>query len=225
MLIKNVRNCLLACTLLASAAGATTIVQSSGNSEASVPLGYYAPYASYGMTPIVFAVGWTDTTDYVDVDVFANLFTPGSPGTVDYELVTAIGPGTSFAADGVAQGTATTPTNPADVSLLHLNFLAAGTYYLVLSSPVADTGWQYNYPFQANDTMANGVTFLGNQYSYGTSIDAAYAAGSGFSGIGYPVEFSVQGTATPEPGTFAVMGLALVGLSVALRGIRKRQAQ
>ena len=212
MLIKSLCNCFFSCVLLAQIAGATTIVQSSGNSEASVPLGYYAPYASYGMTPIDYAVGWTVTSDYTDVNVTANLFTVGSPGTVDYELVKA---------DGIVEGTATTPVNPTDVSLFQLNFLAAGTYYLVLSSPVADTGWQYNYPFQANDTMANGVTFLGNQYSYGTSIDNAYAAGSVFSGAGYPVEFSVTGTPTPEPATFALAGLALVGLSTALRRARK----
>jgi hypothetical protein len=220
-IIKDLRNSLLACALLAQVAGATTIVQSAGNSEASVPLGYYTPYASSGMTPIVFAVGWTDTSDYVDVNVFANLFTPGSPGTVNYELVTALGPGTSFAADGIVRGTATTPANPTDVSLFHLSFLQAGTYYLVLDSPVPNTSWQYNFPFQTNDTTAPGVSFLGDQYSFGASINTAYTPGSSFSGIGYPVEFSVTGTAaTPEPATFAVMGMALIGLSIALRAMR-----
>jgi hypothetical protein len=223
--IKTLRNSLFACALVANIAGATTIVQSSGNSEASVPLGNYAPYVPYGMTPIVFAVEWTDTSDYANVNVFANLFTPGSPGTVNYELVTAIGAGTSFAADGVVRGTVTTPTNPTDVSLFQLSLLKAGTYYLVLDSPVANTSWQYNFPFQSNYTTDNGVTFLGNQYSYGTSINAGYAPASSFSAIGYPVEFSVTGTVvTPEPSTFAVAGLALVTLSIAMRRLRGRYA-
>ena len=223
-LIKNLHKCLCACALLAQAAGATTVIQSSGNSDASLPLGYYAPYASYGMTPIVYAVGWTETSDYTDLDVFANLFTVGSPGTVDYELVTALGPGTSFAADGIAGGTVSTPTNPADVSLFQLSFLQAGTYYLVLSSNVADTAWQYNYPIQSNNTMDTGVEYLGGQWSYGSSIDTSYTPGSSFTGVGYPVEFSVQGTVvTPEPATFAVAGIGLVGLSMALRAIRTQQ--
>jgi hypothetical protein len=48
-------------------------------------------------------------------------------------------------------------------------YLKAGTYYLVLSSPLADTGWQYKYPLQTNDTTTSGVTFLGEQYSYGVT--------------------------------------------------------
>jgi hypothetical protein len=216
--IKTLCHGLFACALFASAAGATTIIQSSGNSEASVPLGTYQPYLQFGMTPIVYAVEWTDTSDYTDVNVSANLFTPGSPGTVNYELVTAIGPGTSFAADGVVKGTVATPANPTDVSLFQLNFLKAGTYYLVLDSPVANTSWQYNFPFQSNYTTAPGVTFAGDQYSYGTSINTGYAPGSLFQGINYPVEFAVTGTvATPEPATFAGAGLALVWLSIAMR--------
>ncbi len=221
---KTIRQALLLFALLTPVARASTILQSSGNSEASVPLGYYAPYASSGMTPVVYAVGWTQTSADVDVNVTANLFTPGSPGTVDFELVTALGPGTSFAADGIVKGTVTTPTNPADVSLFQLNLLQAGTYYLVLDSPVANTSWQYNFPFQSSYSTASGVTFLGDQWSYGTSIDAADAAASSFSGIGFPVEFSVQGTATPEPATFGGVGLALVGLSMALRAAQRRRS-
>ncbi len=71
--------------------------------------------------------------------------------------------------------------------------LAAGTYYLVLDSPTANSGWQHNYPFQSNYTTAPGVTFLGGRQAQFGNIDSTYTAGSTFSGIGYPVEFSVTG--------------------------------
>jgi hypothetical protein len=209
---------------MAQAAGATTIVQSSGNSGASVAIGYYAPYAPYGLTPALYTVAWTQTSNYTNVDLFANLFTVGSRGTVDYTLVTGIGPGTSFASNGILRGSVATPTNPADVDLFHLDSLAPGTYYLVLDSPTANTAWQYNYPFQSSLTMDTGVTYLGSQWSAGSAINALYMAGSTFSGISYPVEFRVSGTtATPEPTTFALTGMLLVGLSPS--GARRRKSR
>ena len=134
----------------------------------------------------MFAVGWTQTSDYVGVDVSANLFTPGSPGTVNYELVTALGSGTSFAADGIVRGTATTPTNPTDVILFQLSSLKAGTYYLVLDSPVGNTSWQHNFPMQTNNTMDNGVSFLGDLWSTGTAINNTYTPASPFAGNVFP---------------------------------------
>ena len=221
--VRFIRNASFVCALLAQAAGATTIIQSSGNSAASVPIGYYAPYAPYNLTPIVFEVAWTQTSDYSNVDVFANLFTPGSPGSVNYTLVNAIGPGTSFAANGIVRGTATTPANPADVDLFHLASLKAGTYFLVLDSPVANTSWQYNYPFQANFSMDSGVSYAGGEWAAGTAINAAYTAGSNFSGVSYPVEFRVTGTvATPEPATLGATGLTLIGLAMGLRRMQSR---
>lgn len=221
-LINRIRNSFVLCAVLAQTAGAATIIQSSGNSEASVPLGYYAPYAQYNLTPIVFEVAWTQTSDYTDVDVFANLFTSGGPGTVDYALVDAIGPGTSFAADGIVSGTVSTPANPTDVELFQLPFLAAGTYYLVLDSNVANTSWQYNYPLQSNFTMDTGVSYVGAGWAAGSSINTSYTPGSSFSGVSYPVEFQVTGNvATPEPATFGGVGLALVGVAMALRRIRR----
>jgi hypothetical protein len=210
------------CFLLAQLAGASTILQSSGNSEASEPLGYYAPYAPYGITPTVYAVEWSQTSAFTNVDVTANLFTPGSPGTVDYSLVTAIGPGTSFAVDGIVQGTVTTPINPANVDLFQLSSLGPGTYYLVLDSPVPNTSWQYNFPIQGNYTTANGVTFIEDQWSSGTSINSAYTPGSTFSGTSLPVEFQVTGTAaTPEPATWGVTGLAILGAVLFTLGRRR----
>ena len=219
----DIQKSLFLCALLAQAAGATTIIQSSGNSGGTVPIGYYAPYAP-NLTPVVYAVGWTQTSDYTDVNVFANLFTPGSPGTADYALVDAIGPGTSAATDVVARGTVTTPTNPTDVDLFHLTSLAAGTYYLVIDSPSPDTGWQYNYPFVGNYTTASGVSFLGDQWAYGALINAGYTPGSNFSGTSLPVEFSVTGTvATPEPATSGGVGMALVGVALLARVAQKRK--
>lgn len=78
-LIGSLQTSFVICALLAQTAGATVIIQSSGNSEASVPIGYYAPYAQDNLTPAVYAVAWTQTSDYTDVDVFANLFTSSSP--------------------------------------------------------------------------------------------------------------------------------------------------
>lgn len=196
---------------LVQLAAASTIIQSSGNSEASVPLGFYAPYG----TATVYAVSWNQSSAYRNVAVFANLFNGGG-GTVDYTLATAIGPSTSFAQDGIIRGSVTTPANPADVQLFTLPGLAAGTYYLVLDSPTPNSAWQYNFPFLSNYTTAPGVSFRGDQQAQFGSIDTAYTAGSSFSGIGYPVEFAVTGTPspTPEPGFLPVIGLLMIGLAL-----------
>ncbi|HEV2355065.1 MAG TPA: hypothetical protein VGR89_12535 [Puia sp.] len=218
MYLKAICIVTFTCAGLVPLAGASTIIQSSGDSLASVPLGFYAPYG----TATVYAVSWTQDSAYSDVSVFANLFTAGGGGTVNYTLTTAIGPSTSFAQDGIIQGTVTTPANPADVDLFTLPTLAAGTYYLVLDSPIPNTAWQYNFPFASSYTTAPGVSFDGDQESQFGAIDSAYTAGSTFSAIGYPVEFSVTGTssAAPEPGFLAPVGIVMIGLAVWAR--RKR---
>jgi hypothetical protein len=203
----------LICAALAQVAGAATIIQSSGDSGASVPLGFYAPYG----TATVYAVSWSQSSSYSNVTVSANLFNVGGGGTVDYTLATAIGPGSSFSQDGIVHGAVGTPANPTDVTLFTLGNLAAGTYYLVLDSATPNSAWQYNFPFQSNYTSAPGVTFLGDQQAQFGSINSAYTAGSAFSPINYPVEFSVTGTpsAVPEPNLFG--GIALIGMAMAMR--------
>jgi expansin (peptidoglycan-binding protein) len=197
-------------------ASASIIVQSSGNSMASVPLGYYGPYG----TATVYAVSWTQDSAYTNVDVSANLFNAGGGGTVDYTLTTAIGPSTSFALDGIISGSVTTPANPTDVDLFQLPALGAGTYYLVLDSPTAGSAWQYNFPFLPSYTTGPGVSFLGDQQAQFAAINNSYTAGSSFSPIGYPVEFEVTGSLAapvPEPNFFGGIGLALLGVAIALR--------
>lgn len=216
MQLKTIANVSFIGAAVVQLASASVIVQSSGNSQASVPLGYYAPYG----TATVYAVSWSQSSAYTDVDVFANLFNAGGGGIVDYTLTTAIGPTTSFALDGIVSGSVTTPANPADVELFQLPALGAGTYYLVLDSPTPGSAWQYNFPFQPSYTTAPGVTFLGDQQAQFTAINNSYTAGSSFSTIGYPVEFEVTGSPSstvPEPNYFAAIGLALVGVAAALR--------
>lgn len=196
---------------MALPAGASTIIQSSGNSEASVPLGFYAPYG----TATVYAVSWSQSSAYRNVAVTANLFNAGGGGTVDYTLATAIGPSTSFAQDGIVRGSVATPANPTDLTLFTLPELGAGTYYLVLDSPTANSAWQYNFPFTSNYTAAPGVSFRGDWQAQFGAIDSAYTAGSAFSGISFPVEFSVTGTAAavPEPSYLPMAGLLMIGLA------------
>ena len=207
------------CAAFSQLAGAATIVQSSGDSQATVPLGFYAPYG----TATIYAVSWSQTSSYNNVTVFANLFNVGGGGTVDYTLATAIGPNSSFTQDGIVRGSVTTPANPTDIELFHLPDLAAGTYFLVLDSPTANLGWQYNFPIQSNYTTATGVSFLGDQQAQFGAIDTAYTAGSTFLGIVLPVEFSVTGTAAavPEPNLLAGIGLALMGIATLMRKHRQ----
>ena len=217
---KTVALSIFICASLVQLAGASTIIQSSGNSLASVPLGYYPPYG----TATVYAVSWIQSSAYSNVAVFANLFTAGGGGTVDYTLATAIGPSTSFAQDGIIEGSVTAPANPTDLELFTLPDLAAGTYYLVLDSPDLNTAWQYNFPYQSNYTTAPGVSFLGDQQSQFASIDTAYTAGSTFSGVNIPVEFSVTGTpSVPEPSFFPAIGLLMV-VAVVFHARRRKRA-
>jgi PEP-CTERM motif len=203
--------------IVAQVAGATTIIESTGNSAGAVPLGYYAPYGSAE----VAAVGWTQTSSYINVDVSASLLTPTFGGTIDYTLVKAIGSGTSFAVDGITQGSLNLPYVYGNVNLFQLPSLGPGTYYLVLDSPTPGSAWLYNYPYQATYTKDAGVSLIGNYSVLGSGIDTTYTPASSFVGENIATEFSVTATpaTAPEPGTFLLLGLSLVGISIAMRRV------
>lgn len=201
------------------AASADTIVAANGWNQA-LPLGYYAPLAP-NYTPIVFAISWTQATAYQDVNVAAALFDstymPTPPylgGYVNYSLVNAVGPGTSFSANGITQGTVFIGDQIKDWQLFHLDSLAAGTYYLVLDS--SDTAsLMINYPPHPA-TTGTGVTLNGYYVSYAGQRDTAYTPGSSFSYTSEQPEFSITGTpeaaATPEPANLSMAGAGLLFL-------------
>lgn len=205
-----------------------TVVTETGNSGASNPLGYYAPYGSQN-NPGVGAVSWTQTVTFLDVTISANVWevNQGSPaGIVNYTLVKAIGSGTTYAADGVSEGSITPSFGPTDTDLVTLPSLGPGTYYLVVDSPTANTSWSYGYSGAPSGTVTTdpSVTFNGDYSARGSSVDGAYTPASSFFGVtGFlPLEFSVTSDlVAPEPATGGFVLAGVAGLLI----LRRRPAR
>lgn len=199
-------------------------VNDTGGTLSSQPL-YYYPALAPNYTPTVLALSWTQASAFQNVAVSATLFdfdsNCGSSGCsyggyVNYTFVNAIGPGTSYAANGIARGSTFVNDSIQSWQLFTLNSLNAGTYYLVLDSANQASAI---YQFQGTTTVtkAPGVTFNGTLWSNDGARDTGYTAASNFSGDNEPIEFSVTGdpvSTVSEPATFPILvvGLALLGL-------------
>ncbi len=211
---------IISISLLTSLACAGVIVSQGGNDGGANPLGYYAPYGSTH-NPGVGVVSWTQTSTFNGVTIYASFFDSSQPASVNYYLVTSIGSGTSFAADGIVEGSASIPANPASVKLGTVASLGPGTYYLVVDSSSAESSWDYGYPSGGAITTASGVTFNGIYSARGGFVNGSYSPASSFftvHDVYLPLEFSVTASSTPEPATFATAALALL----AFAGLRRR---
>jgi hypothetical protein len=195
-------------------------VEDSGGYLGSQPLGYYAPLAP-NYTPAVVAYSWMQDSAFQNVAVSASLFDSDFPsgGYVNYTLVDAIGPGTSYAANGIAQGSILVNDSPQSWPLFTLPSLPGGTYYLVLDS-VDQANALYQYMGQSTTETAAGVTFDGDYISYDGQRDTNYTPASSFDGLNLPLEFSVTGDPAPEPASLALLGIGLLGFGVI--GCRKK---
>lgn len=206
-------------------------VNGSGGTLSSQPL-YYYPGLAPNYTPTVLALSWTQNSAFQNVAVSATLFDFDSNcgsgscsygGYVNYTLVNAIGPGTSYTANGIARGSTFVNDSIQSWRLFTLNFLNPGTYYLVLDSSNQASAI---YQFQGTTTVtkAPGVTFNGTLWSNDGARDTSYTAASTFSGDNEPIEFSVTGdpvASVPEPATFPILvvGLVLLGLVARRRSL------
>jgi hypothetical protein len=159
---------------------------------------------------------WTQTTGYSNVvvsallseDTFCLIDCPAI--TLTAYLTTQIGPGTT-AADEITHDTvAFSGGSYADRNLLTIPLLSPGTYYLTLfSSDAPGAVWAEAIP--PNVSLDTGVSRNQDFYMSGP--------------VGYPpanavlrppiagdFQFSVTGTAIPEPSTTTLMGAALLTL-------------
>ena len=175
-----------------------------------------------------YGVGWSQTQAYENVSVSATLLYGGSyfgstSGDFEAFLSTSYGVGaTAFATQTIS--VPTTVTSPTTYLLFSGLTLGPGDYYLT----VAATDTSSNPAWETSSgtiVLGSGVTYLGNAQSIGADLSAPYQSFGGFGGA-TPLEFTVTGDPTPEPGTwgFVFAGLALACLKRRRPGSPARQS-
>lgn len=155
-------------------------------------------------------VSWTQTVPYADVAISATV-SGAATDLLNAYLTTKIGPGTTPAANEIADASIPFP-GPSFVNLPLLNvpYLPSGTYYLTLSS--SGMSGDLAETTTPSQVFGPGVTRNADYY---TSNPGSYPpASNGF--LPPPIAglfvFSVTGTAVPEPAGAALVGITLITL-------------
>ena len=175
------------------------------------------------------AQSWTTTNAFSNVSISAALESTGDtalPATA--WLLTALGPSTT-AADILATTNISVPVgNTSELPLFSGLDLAAGTYYLLISGPGDLIDWQFTN--NSNISTGAGTTWNGGQYSDFSNLDPAFPPGGDFlpygdtDNTGIMLVTGDSTTATPEPGTWMLIGTGLLGLIGRGRYIRIARA-
>ena len=180
--------------------------------------------------PIVYAgnsvvASFTSSQAWTNVDISVTL--GGPPGIFDGTafLTDAIGPGVTTAnesAGAAFQADLRVFPFQGSFTVLQGLSLSPGTYYLTLSSTMADFNTSFNWEEAAHHTQittAPGTT-LGSYFESLGNSQAAYAPGSSYSTWQFsPLEFTVTGQPAPEPpsGWLMLSAAAIAGLLALLR--------
>lgn len=169
----------------------------------------------------LLAVGWSATLGYTNVTISAQIQSNNPVGSTGQAfLTTSIGPGTTVAQE-VAETSFVFPSftgtwsDSQNLTLFTGLTLAAGVhYYLTIApDPGITAGWNYGGALSSDDpgTANLGLYAVSNDGRPGNGKDpAAYIPASAFAidSTAQP-DYSVTGTAVPEPSSLTFLGIGL----------------
>lgn len=169
----------------------------------------------------IYTSSWTQSADYSSVSISAPVASVQGSFSFDAYLSTAVGSGAGSSlvdsALGLTAPTSTNglPTGFSNVTLFTNETLAAGTYYLTLFSTDANTQHQIKWAYGSTVNVGTGINEGVATSSIGNP-DPVHPWESTFLLTGGHLALTVTGTlesATPEPATFPMFGIALIGLA------------
>jgi hypothetical protein len=174
--------------------------------------------SGYGLlSGFALVAGWSQTGADTNVTITAEIDPGTGSGTSGTAyLMTQVGPGTTVAEQIATASFSATGAqfNPVLNTLFTGLTLGPGNYYLVLSSETG-LGWEIA-TFGITPVTAPGVSFISNAST--GNPHAVYPPASNFSSpLGNDLEFTVSGTAVPEPSTMALISGGLVLLALLYR--------
>jgi len=182
-----------------------------------------------GVYSQVETISWTQTGTYTGVTISALVGSvDGSSETVNAYLTDAIGPsaGSPIATASVTVPSFATIGGITEATLFSGLTLGPDSYYLTLFNPDTTGRVNIQWALGSSTTFGNGVSGNSEYYAntnpnIGSPNTASPWQSVFLTSALYSDGFTVAGTATPEPSTFALFGAGLLGVGAAARRWRR----